>query len=146
MAAARTSSIGWLNHFSVLLRMSSLPTMSTSTRRHDRQAQEGQHQLGPEPRERQPAPALDHELHDVAREHEDQRHEHRQVGRRERVEHDLGQEVRVELGRAVGQTTIATRRDEDDNAEEDQARVVAERTPRGARDGPGAASGESPRG
>ena len=48
--------------------------------RHDRQAQEGQHQLGPEPGERQPTAALDDELHDVAGENEDQRHEHRQIG------------------------------------------------------------------
>ena len=97
---ASTSSIGWLNHFSVLLRISSLPTMSTRTRRHDRQPEEGQHELGAEARERQPAAPLDEELDDVARQHEDERDEHRQVGGGQRVEDDLAQEVGVELGRA----------------------------------------------
>ena len=61
--------------------------------RHDREAEQRHHELGAETRERQPAAALDHQLDDVARQHEDERHEHRQVGGRERVEHDLGQEI-----------------------------------------------------
>ncbi len=136
VAAPSTSSIGWLNHFSVLLRISSLPTMSTRTRRHDRQPEEGQHQLGAEARERQAAATLDHQLDDVARQDEHQRDEHRQVGRRERVEDDLGQEVGVELGRAVGEADHRDERgEEQQDAEEDQARIVAERTALGARVG-----------
>ena len=96
--------------------------------RHDRQAEQRQHELGAEPRERQAAAALDHELDDVAREDEDERHEHRQVGGGERVEHDLGQEVGVELGRAVGEPDHRHERgDEDEDAEEDEPRVVAKR-------------------
>ena len=116
--------------------------------RHNREAEQRHHELGAEPRERQAAAALDHELDDVAREDEDERDEHRQVGGRERVEHDLGQEIRVELGRAVGEPDHRhERRDEDENAEENEPRVVAKRPAlgRGARAGR-AASGGSPRG
>ena len=52
-----------------------------------------QHELGAEPRERQAAAPLDQELDDVARQHEHQRQQHRQVGGRQRVEHDVAEEV-----------------------------------------------------
>ena len=102
--------------------------------RHNREAEQRHHELGAEPRERQAAAAFDHELDDVAREDEDERDEHRQVGGRERVEDDLGQEVRVELGRAVGEPDHRhERRDEDEDAEENEPWVVAKRTAFGTR-------------
>jgi len=47
--------------------------------RHQREAEQQCDELGAEPRERQRTPALDHQLDDVAREHEPQRTQHREV-------------------------------------------------------------------
>ena len=75
------------------------------------------------------AAPLDDQLDDVARQHEHERDEHREVGGRERVEDELGQEVRRERGER-----LATRQNRDEHADEhgdageNQPRVVAERT------------------
>ena len=55
---------------------------------------------GAKPREWQRAPALDQQLDDVAGQDEHQADEYRQVGDREGVEDDLGEEVGREAGRA----------------------------------------------
>jgi hypothetical protein len=62
-----------------------------------RQAEQRRDQLGAEAGERQGAPPLDHQLQDVARQHEDQRQHQRQVGDRHRVEDDRAEEVEREL-------------------------------------------------
>ena len=101
-------------------------------RRNDGEPEERADQLRAEPRERQAAAPFDHQLDDVARQHEAEREEHRQIRDRQRVEQDLGEEVRVEIGRAVGERDHRhQRREQDDDAEEDQPRVVAERPPGG---------------
>ncbi len=98
--------------------------------RNDRQAEKCEHQLGAKTRERQTATPFDHELDDVAGQHEDERHEHRQVGRGECVEDDLGQEVGVELCRTVGEAHHRHQRgDEKNDAEKDEARIVAKGPP-----------------
>jgi len=105
-------------------------------RRHDRQSEQRGDQLEPESRERQPAPPLDEQLDDVARQHEAERHQHRDVGDRERIEHDFAQDVRIQMGRAVGQADDRDEAaEEQDDASEDQARIVAERPPFGRRGG-----------
>ena len=64
----------------------------------------------------------------------DQREQHHHVGRRERVEDDLGQEVGREAGRAIGEDEDAGQhRDEHGDARENQPRVVAERPAQPAR-------------
>ena len=98
-------------------------------RRNDRQAEHREHQLRAEARERQAAAPLDQELHDVARQHEHQRQHHRQVGGRQGVEHHLAEEIGAELRRLIGEDDHRGQRAEQENdAEEDQPRVVAERT------------------
>ena len=98
-----TSSIGALNQRSALLRISSLPTSSTRIDGISVMPEQHGHELGAEARERQRAPPLDDQLDDVARQHEHQRDQHRQVGDRQRVEHDLGEEVGREAGGAAGE-------------------------------------------
>ena len=116
---------------------------------HEREPEQREDEFGPEPRKRQSPAALHHELDDVAREDEDERDEHRQVGGGERVENDLGQEIRVELGRAVGEA------DHRHECSDEHARCRRESgadcrgTAAARRAGPRAgraASGESPRG
>ncbi len=92
--------------------------------RHHGQTEQGQHELRAKPRERQTASPLDHELHDVAREHEDERDEHRQIGGRERVDEEVGVELRRPIREADHRHET---RDEHEDAEKDQPRVVAER-------------------
>ena len=102
-------------------------------RRNDGEPEQRADQLRAEARERQAAAPFDQQLDDVARQHEAEREQHRQIGDRQRVEQDLGQEVRVEIGRPVGERDHGhQRREQDDDAEQDQARVVAER-PAGSR-------------
>ncbi len=71
----------------------------------DEQHQDGGHdshrhkygdELRAEPGERQRAPPLDDQLDDVAGEDECERRHHREVGGDERVEHDLGEQLRGE--------------------------------------------------
>ena len=57
--------------------------------------------------------------------------QHRDVGDRERDQHDFGQEVRRQRRGAIGEPDDAAEHGEqDDDAREDQRRVVAERPPR----------------
>ena len=108
-------------------------------RRHERHREQEHDQLGAEARERQRLPPLHDELDDVARQHEDQRDEHRQVGSGERVEHELAEKIRRETRRASGDHQQRDQHaDEDADAGEDEARVVPERTARGLRRRPGA--------
>ncbi len=87
-------------------------------RRDNRQPEQRQHQLGAEPRERQPASSLDDQLDDVPRQHEGERDQHHQDAGRERVDHDLGQEIGVHLRRLVGENAHADeRRDEGEDPE-----------------------------
>ena len=131
LAPARISSIGALNQRSTAVSTTRLPTISTSTDGITVMPSMRQHQLGAEAAERQAAPPFHHRLDDVARQHEHQRQQHRDVGRRERDQHDFGQEVRRQRGRAIGQPDDAAERGEqDDDAGEDQRRVVAKRPPR----------------
>ena len=103
-------------------------------RRDDGQPEERADQLGAEARERQAAAPFDQQLDDVSRQHEAEREEHREVGNRQRVKQDLGEEVRVEVGRTVGERDHRhQRREQDDDPEEDEPRVVAERPPGGRR-------------
>ena len=95
-------------------------------RRDDRQPEQREHELGAEARERQAAAPLDDQLDDVARQDEHQREQHREVGGRERVEHDLGEEVRVQLGGSIRERDHRDEGDEQDrDAEEDQPGIVA---------------------
>ena len=108
--------------------------------RDDRQPQHREHQLRAEARERQAAAPLDQQLHDVARQHEHQRQHHRQVGGRQRVEHDLAEEIGVELGRLIREDDHRGQRaEQEDDAEENQPRVVAKRTPLGREAAPSVA-------
>ena len=101
-------------------------------RRHDRQAEHRQDQLGAEARERQAAPPLDNQLDDVARQHEHEHDEHRQIRGRDRVEDDFAQEVRVELGRTVRERHHRhQRRQQQPDAEQYEPGIVAEGAPLG---------------
>ncbi len=103
-------------------------------RRHQRHDEQQRDQLGPKTRERQASPPLHHHFDDVARQHEDERQQHREVGRRQGVKDELGQEVRRETGRAIGERENADeRRRKNDDGDEDQPGVVAERAPGGRR-------------
>ena len=55
------------------------------------------HELEAEAREQERPPPFDDELDDVAREHEGERDENREVRGRQRVEHDVGEEIRVNV-------------------------------------------------
>ncbi len=66
-------------------------------------------------RERQRAPPLDYQLDDVARQHEHERRQHRDVGHRERVQHDFDEEV----GR-VGSGAVRDREQRGERADEQQ--------------------------
>ena len=66
--------------------MISLPLMSTSTAGMMRHRQQRADELRAEPRERRRLPLLDPELEQVARQHEDQRDQQRQVDGEQRVE------------------------------------------------------------
>ena len=77
------------------MRISSLPTSSTSTDGMSVIPSSTPTSFERNLRERQAAPPLDHHLEDVPREHEHQREDHREVGGRQRVEHELGEEVRA---------------------------------------------------
>ena len=63
--------------------------------RHESHADQERDEFRAEARERQSAAPFDHQLDDVAREDEHQRHEHGEVRRRERVKDKL----RGEIGR-----------------------------------------------
>ena len=76
-------------------------------RRHERHRQQQDDQLGAETRERQRLPPLDDQLHDVARQHEDERDQHRQVGGRQRVEHELAEEIGRAAARCRGRWRAA---------------------------------------
>ena len=98
--------------------------------RDDRQPEQRQHQLGAEAREWQSAPPLHHQLDDVARQDEGERDQHHQHARGERVDDNLGEEVGVHLRRLVGEDAHADEsRDQGNDPEQDQARVVTERPP-----------------
>ena len=100
-------------------------------------AEQQRDQLGAEARERQRLAALDDQLDDVAREHEQERRQHREVGGRERVEHELAEEVGREPRRAVGD------RDERDQHADEHARCRRESASgcHGTGDGAAAESG-----
>ena len=84
-------------------------------------------QLRAEPRERQAVAALDDQLDDVARQYEAEREQHREVGGGQRVENDLGQEVRRQLRRSIGQTDHRDqRREQQADQNEDESGIVAE--------------------
>ena len=101
-------------------------------RRDQRQAEQRRHQLGAEARERQRPPALDHQLEDVAGQHEDQRQHQRQVGDRHRVEDDRAEEVERQLRRARRQRQHRGQgRDEQPDPQQDQDGVVPQRPARG---------------
>jgi hypothetical protein len=85
---------------------------------------------GAEPRERQRAPPLDDQLHDIARQDEHQRGEHREVGGRERVEDELAQEARRKRDDPFAMPISATSTPAAPRCPQDQPRVVAERPPR----------------
>ena len=126
--------------------MSSLPTISTSTAGMSVMPEQRRHELGAEARERQRAAPLDDQLDDVAREHEDERHQDREVGGRERVEHELGEEVGRERRRAVRQREQpGERADERGDAEQDQLGVVEERPAACGRRRAGAAAAQARR-
>ena len=130
LAPARISSIGALNQRSTEVKTTRLPTISDQHRRNHRHAEHREHQLGAEAAERQAAAAFDHRLDDVARQHEHQRDQHRDVGGGERDQDDFGQEVRRQRGGAIGEPDDAAERGEqDDDAGKNQRRVVAERPP-----------------
>ena len=130
------SSIGALNQRSMLVRMSSLPTTSTTIVGTSVMREQQRHQLGAEPRERQAAAAFDDDLDDVACEHEDERREHREVGGGERVEDELGQEIGREARRPVGQRQNGDEsHDQDHHRRQDERRVVAEASLFGRRHG-----------
>ena len=106
--------------------------------RNQRHPEQHEHQLRAEPNERNGPPPLDEQLDDVARQHEGQGEQHHHVGRRQGVENDLGEEVRRQARRAIGEDENAREdRDEDEDAREDQARAVPERPAHGARAGIG---------
>ena len=108
----------------------------------ERHGEEHEDQLRAEPRERQPALPLDQHLDDAAGEDEHQRHQHREVDDRQRVEDELAQEVRRELAGPVQQQHHAgERQHEGENPEEHLQRVVAE-----GRAGDGRAAGAGPAG
>jgi hypothetical protein len=97
-------------------------------RRNDRHPEQRRHQLGAEARERQRAPALHDELDDVARQDERQRHEDREVGRRQRVEDELGEKVGCQRRRPAGEREQRGQRaDERRDAEQNELGVVEER-------------------
>src|SRR5580765_6151155 len=108
-------------------------------RRYERHGQQQDNQLGTEARERQRLPPFDDQLHDVARQYEDERDQHRQIGGRERVEYELAEEIRREPRGAAGDGQQRDQ-DADKNGDtgENQPRVVPEgtarrlRRPRGA--------------
>ena len=83
-----TLSIGALNQRSTLLRISSLPMISTSTAGMSVIPSSTVDQLDAETRKRQRPPPFDDQLDDVAGQHERQGHQHRQVRGRQRVEHE----------------------------------------------------------
>ena len=114
-----TSSIGALNQRSTLLRMRPLPTSSTSTAGISVIPEQHRDQLGAEMRKRQRAALLYQQLDDVAREHEHERHENREVRGGERVQDDLGQEVGRERRRSAGERQQARQRD-DQHADTDE--------------------------
>ena len=94
--------------------------------RNDRQPEQREDQLGAEAREREPAAPFNNQLDDIARQDEDERQQHREIGGRQRVENDLGEEVRVQLGGAIGQRDHRHEGDEQRrHAEQDEPRVIA---------------------
>ena len=98
--------------------------------RHDGHAEQHGDELRAEPGERQRAAPLHDQLDDVAREDEDQRRQHRQVGRRQRVEDDLTEEIGREPRRAVGDGRDGDEdRDERGDAGQNEPGVVAKRPP-----------------
>ena len=66
--------------------------------RHECVGEQEQDELGAKPGKRQGAAPLDHQLDDIARQHEPERHEHRQVAGEQRVENDLAQKIGRETG------------------------------------------------
>ena len=108
----------------MLVRISSLPTISTRTAGTSVMPSSSATSLARKRANGSAAPPLDDQLDDVARQHEDQRRQHRQVGGRQRVEDELAEEVGREPRRAVGDRE---HRDEHDDA----ARAMPARISRG---------------
>ena len=95
-----------------------------------RHPKEHRHELGSEARERQSLAALDDQLDDVARQNEREAEQHREVGCPQRVQHELGEKVRREAGRSVGQQHDADQgRHQQQHARENEPRIVAKRPP-----------------
>ena len=100
-------------------------------RRDQRHPEQHGDELSAESRERQRPPPLDDQFDHVAREHEREAEQNRQVGGPQAVQHRLGEEVGGQAGRAVRERDDADERgDEDDHARQDEPRVVTQRAAR----------------
>ena len=108
----RTSSTGSANQRAVLLRISCPPTSSTSTEGTIVSPSSASTSLARNRENGSPRRRSTTQLDDVARQHEHQRDQHHQDAGRERVEHDLGEEVGVHLaptGRRAGSCATSAR-------------------------------------
>ncbi len=98
---------------------------------NERHAEQHGHELPAEARERQRAAPLDDELDDVAREHEREAEEDREVGRPQPVKDEFGEKVGRESGRSIRQRNNPHQRGEqDDHACQNEPRIVAQRAAR----------------
>ena len=98
--------------------------------RDDRHREQRADELGAEPRERRRLPLLDPELEQVAREHEDQRDQQRQVDGEQRVQQHVGEQRRRDLARPARQPEQAGEQPRSARSaiDDEHARVV-ERAP-----------------
>ena len=88
-------------------------------------------ELSAESRKRQRPPPFDDQLDHVAREHEREAEQNREVGGPQAVQNKFREEVGREAGRAVRERDDADERGEqDDHAREDEPRIVAQRAAR----------------
>ena len=97
--------------------------------RNDRHRQQRGDELGAEPRERRRAPLFHPQLEQVAREHEEQRDQQRDVNGEQRVEDDVGEERQRDFRGPLRQPEQTTEHRDQQQRGGDQDTGVVERAP-----------------
>ena len=127
-ADVRTSETGWLNQRAVVCRINSEPASRTSTEGTMVSPSSAPTSFRRKRENGRPRRRSTKSLMTLRASTKPSASEHRDVGDRQRVENDLAEEVGIEAARAIGQTDDDGEADEQQHdAREDQAWIVAER-------------------